>query len=131
MCSIAGQVQQPYITVPSGSQLDFTSKLHNLPQEAVRCLTIAVTVDDKKITQQVSIEGKQVPEQSDSMPLHQSMPYTIFSVNLVSLKTNLSILPSSTPATNATSELVARSLVIAGTSSPSISARLIPTSVRP
>lgn len=29
---------------------------------------MAVTVDDKKITQQVSIGGKQVSEQSDGMP---------------------------------------------------------------
>ncbi|GAB1190933.1 hypothetical protein APSETT444_000101 [Aspergillus pseudonomiae] len=56
---LSGQVQQPYITVPDGSQLDFT-----------------ITVDDKKITQQVSVGGKQVSEQSDDKSINPTFLYS-------------------------------------------------------
>lgn len=65
-------------------------------------------------------------------PLHQqtSVPNSS-NTNWTLPKINRSTLRSSTRATNATSEPVVRSLVTAGTSLPSISARLTPTSVTP
>ncbi|KAI9929677.1 hypothetical protein MW887_001152 [Aspergillus wentii] len=58
---LSGQVQQPYVTVPNDSQLDFT-----------------ITVDNEsdKIIQQVSINGKEVSKQSDAKSISPRFIYS-------------------------------------------------------
>lgn len=46
----AGQVQQPYIAVPQHSEVDFS-----------------IEIDGNKVTQQISINGKEVSRQTDGM----------------------------------------------------------------
>ncbi|KAE8152967.1 hypothetical protein BDV25DRAFT_150220 [Aspergillus avenaceus] len=56
---LSGQVQQPYITVPNKSQIDFT-----------------ITVDSNEITQEVSIAGEQVSKQSDDKSVSPTFLYS-------------------------------------------------------
>ncbi|KAF7595398.1 hypothetical protein BBP40_006392 [Aspergillus hancockii] len=58
---LSGQVQQPYITVPNDSQLDFT---------------ITSDSSTNKITQQVFLNGKQISEQSDDKSINPSYLYS-------------------------------------------------------
>ncbi|KAI9044511.1 uncharacterized protein KD926_000422 [Aspergillus affinis] len=64
---LSGQVQQPYVTVPNGSKIDFT-----------------ISVEGDKINQEVVIDGKTVSKQSDDKSV---TPKYIYSSNECYLNT--------------------------------------------